>query len=99
MRLRTLTAVVPVVAALGLAAPVAGANAQSTPLLQRSQGATETALVAGPSGSGICVLLLRQLQFAEAIGNPILANLVARTFVILGCAPHFGPGPVVPPRG
>ena len=36
-------------------------------------------------GSLICVLLARQIQFALAVGNPILANLLARTAMLLGC--------------
>ena len=42
------------------------------------------ALFTVPHGSPICLLLFRQIQLAQAIGNPILAGLLGQTFINLG---------------
>jgi hypothetical protein len=95
---RAVAAFAAVVLTLVLAtAPVASARAMQptavTPQVQQtldaaahSKAVKKSGLVPGVTpGSPICVLLLRQIQFALAIGNPILANLLSRTFIILGC--------------
>jgi hypothetical protein len=89
MRLRTLTAVVPVVAALGLAAPVGSASAQTTALPPIP--CYPFPAFCGPGGQPL--FPLPGLPFPRPLpyqpGGPISP----------GSGPHFGPGPVVPPAG
>jgi hypothetical protein len=66
-------------AALTLVIPVASATAATT-----DPAAPAAAVVPPPL---ICVFLQRQIQFATLIGNPLLANLLGRVVVLLGC-PH-----------
>ena len=95
---RAVAALVAVALMLAFAAPVVSARATQprtpTPLVQKAHVATvhsntahkaHVAAATVAPGSLICVLLIRQIAFARAIGNTILANLLARTFIALGC--------------
>jgi hypothetical protein len=96
--LRPLAALAAVALMLAFAAPVVSARATqpraATPLVQTAQVATvqsttahnaRNASVRVAPGALICVLLIRQLHFAVAIGNHTLANLLAQTLRLLGC--------------
>jgi hypothetical protein len=81
---RTLAAAAALASTLAIAAPVASARVERTPVTHKGK-AHKAAPPAATPGAPICVLLLRQLQFAQSTGNPILINLVGRTMLILGC--------------
>jgi hypothetical protein len=96
--LRPVAALAAVALTLAFAGPVTSALATqpraATPLVQTTHVATvhhttaqkaHTAFARVAPAAFICVLLIRQLRFAEAIGNHILANLLAQTLRILGC--------------
>jgi hypothetical protein len=88
-RRKPLAAAAAIMAALALAAPVASASpAKSTP--KRTKPATSARPFPPSPNLLLCRLLARQYEFAVAIGNPILANLIARTSNLQGCS---GGGP------
>jgi hypothetical protein len=92
-RRKPLAAAAAVMAALALTAPVASAStAKSTP--KRTPKRTKSATATRPFPPGpnliLCGLLAQQYEFAVAIGNPILANLIVRTSNLQGCS---GGGP------
>jgi hypothetical protein len=82
-RRKPLAALAAVTAALALAVSAGSASAATTAPAARTASIGVSAGLA--PGSLPCVILVRQIQFALLVRNPLWANVLSNVFVYSGC--------------